>query len=239
MTLDELVTELRTAFGAQLRAVVLYGSAVAGEHIPNRSNYNVLVLVEALPLDRLLAKAAGAQAWTAAGNPPPLMLTVDEWRTSADIFPMEYADILERHRVLYGEAPFAGLSVSPGDLRLQVENQAMGKLLQLRQGALATGGDGVRQAALLAASLSAIMVVFRAVLRLHGQSPPTDYEALARLVAERAGLDAAPFLQVVRHVRGSAPIAPGQAEAVLAGYLRGMEALVAHVNGLRTTGSRE
>src|SRR5258707_8543144 len=30
--------------------------------------------------------------------------TVDEWRHSADVFPMEYADILERHRVLHGAA---------------------------------------------------------------------------------------------------------------------------------------
>jgi len=239
MTLDQLLAELKTVFGTQLRTVVLYGSAVAGEHIPNRSNYNVLVLVDSLPLDRLLAKAPGAQAWTAAGNPPPLLLTVGEWRSSSDIFPMEYADILERHRVLYGDAPFEDLSVSPTDLRLQVENQAMGKLLQLRQGALAAGGDGARQAALLAASLSAIMVVFRAVTRLHGESPPTDYEALTRLVAEHAGFDAAPFLQVVQHVRGSTPLGPGEAGSVLGGYLQGMERLVAHVNRMPTAGSGE
>ena len=33
MTLDELVTQLRAAYGTPLRSVVLYGSAVAGEHI--------------------------------------------------------------------------------------------------------------------------------------------------------------------------------------------------------------
>ena len=31
MTLDELVSQLRAAYGAELRAVVLYGSAAAGE----------------------------------------------------------------------------------------------------------------------------------------------------------------------------------------------------------------
>ena len=32
MTLDELVSQLRAAYGAALRSVVLYGSAAAGEH---------------------------------------------------------------------------------------------------------------------------------------------------------------------------------------------------------------
>jgi len=230
MTLDQLLSGLKSAFGAELRAVVLYGSAVAGELIPQRSNYNVLVLVDSLPLERLLAKSTTAREWAEAGNPPPLMMTVREWLGSADIFAMEHADILERHKVLYGEAPFAGVQVSPADLRLQTENQAMGKLLQLRQGALAAGGDGERQAALLGASLSAIMVVFRAVARLHGDHPPTDYEALSRMVAGRAGFDAAPFVQVVQHVRGTAPITPAGASAVLAGYLQGMEQLVAHLD---------
>jgi len=234
MTLDNLVARLTTAFGSDLRAVVLYGSAVAGEHLPKRSNYNVLVIVDSLPLDRLLAKASVARSWTEAGNPPPLLLTAAEWRSSADIFPMEYADILERHRVLHGQLPLDGIRVTPADLRLQVENQAMGKLLQLRQGVLALGDDSAQQAELLAASLSAVMVVFRGVARLHGATPPTDYEALSRLVAERAGFDPAPFTTVVRHVRGAAPLAGDRVRPALAGYLQGMERLVAHLDQFRT-----
>ena len=86
MTLDELVTQLRSAYGTHLSAVVLYGSAAAGERIAARSNYNVLVLVETLSTDRLQAAAPTTQAWIKAGNPAPLTLTVREWRASADIF---------------------------------------------------------------------------------------------------------------------------------------------------------
>jgi hypothetical protein len=234
MTLDDLVAKLKTAFEGDLRAVVLYGSAVAGEHLPKRSNYNVLVIVDSLPLDRLMAKASIARSWTEAGNPPPLLLTTAEWRSSPDIFPMEYADILERHKVLYGQPPFEGIRVTPAELRLQVENQAMGKLLQLRQGVLALGEDAAQQSGLLAASLSAVMVLFRGVARLHGETPPTDYEALSRLVAERAGFDPAPFMAVVRHVRGVAPLAKDRVRSVLAGYLQGMERLVAHLDQFRS-----
>jgi hypothetical protein len=230
MTLDDLVAQLRAAYGSALRAVVLYGSAAAGEHRPGRSDYNVLVVVDALGMSQLRAVAATARAWGEAGHPPPLTLTTAEWTSSADVFPMEYADLLDRHRVLFGTLPLDGLAVSPSDLRLQVEQQALGKLLQLRQGIMAAGGVAKRQVALLEASLSTLMVVFRAVVRLHGEAPSTDYEALAAQVGARAGFDPAPFTRVVRHVRGTERLSTDAAEGILAAYLDALGALVAYID---------
>jgi hypothetical protein len=235
MTLDELVDQLKKVYGAQLNAVVLYGSAAAGEHIPKRSDYNVLVVVDDLSMQHMRTGAAVARAWGEGGNPPPLTLTTAEWRGSADIFPMEYADILERHRVLYGTPPFDGITVDRAHLRLQLEHEAMGKLLKLRQGVLGSGGDEKAQLELLAASLSTIMVIFRAVERLHGSTPPTDYDRLSRDVATRVGFDAAPFGRVVRHVRGEAKISPSDVAPVLAGYVDGMNQLVRYLDRYKTT----
>src|SRR5918999_359613 len=219
MSLDELVAQLRAAFGAELRSVVLYGSAASGEHIPKQSDYNVLVLVDALDVARLDAVAAVVRAWSEAGNPPPFTLTADEWRRSADVFPMEYSDIQERHRVLYGAPPFDGVRVAQADLRRQLESEAMGKLLHLRQGVLAAGGDGKRQLELLEASKSTIMVLFRATMRLHGRTPPSDTLDLCREVGGLAGLDPEPFVRVVRHARGEAKLKPGDARALLTQYV--------------------
>jgi hypothetical protein len=235
MTLDDLVSQLSAAYGGELRSVVLYGSAAAGEHIPKRSDYNVLVIADALDATRLRSAAAVARAWADSGNPPPMTLTSREWKSSSDIFPMEYADILERHRVLHGEPPFEGVAVSKADLRLQVEREAMGKLLHFRQGVLAAGNDGKRQLALLEASLSAIMIVFRGVARLAGDTPSADNETLAQSIAAKAGFDAAPFTRVVRHVRGDTALAPREAESVIAGYLDALERLVAFIDRLPAT----
>lgn len=230
MTPEELVEQLRAAYGAELRSIVLYGSAAAGEHIAKRSDYNVLVLVEALSIERLAAAAAVARAWSERGNPAPMTLTMREWRGSADIFAMEYADILERHKILYGESPFDGIRVDQRDLRLQLEHEAMGKLLRLRQGVLASGGDSRNQLELLAASLSTIMVIFRAVVRLQGAVPAKDNLALSEAVAGYAGFDATPFTRVVRHVRGEQTIPAGEVGSVVGGYLAGMEKLVEHLD---------
>lgn len=230
MTPEQLVEQLRAAYGSELRNVVLYGSAAAGEHIPKRSDYNILVLVDRLPVERLSAAAAVTTAWGEAGNPPPMTLTMHEWRSSADIFAMEYADIIDRHRILYGESPFEDVHVDRKDLRLQLEHEAMGKLLKLRQGVLASGGNARRQTELLAESLSTIMVIFRAVVRLEGAVPAKDNVTLSQTVARNAGFDAMPFERVVRHVRGEQPITPAEVGNVIAGYLDGMEKLVAHLD---------
>jgi hypothetical protein len=230
MTLEDLVGQLRAAYGGDLRSVVLYGSAAAGEHIAKRSDYNVLVVVDSLSLEKLGAAAAVARAWLEVGNPAPMTLTTREWRGSADVFAMEYADIFERHKILHGESPFDGIRVDLGDLRLQLEHEAMSNLLRLRQAILAAGGEGRRQVELLEASLSTIMVIFRAVVRLHGAVPATDNVELSRTVAEYAGFDAAPFETVVRHVRSEQRIGAADAGKVLGGYLTGMEKLVDHLD---------
>src|SRR5688500_19233779 len=83
MKLEELVRQLELAYGEGLRSVVLFGSAVAGEHT-KKSDYNVLVVVDALPLERLRAVAAVSKAWADDGNPPPMTFTTKEFKSSAE-----------------------------------------------------------------------------------------------------------------------------------------------------------
>jgi hypothetical protein len=230
MKLDELVRQLKLAYGDALRSVVLFGSAVAGEHRAKTSDYNVLVVVDSLPLDRLRAVAAVSKAWAEDGNPPPMTFTTQEWRSSSDIFPMEYADILERHRVLHGDPPFDGIRVNPADLRLQVEHQTMGKLLQLRQAIMAAGGDRALQVDVLEKSLSTLMVIFRGVVRLNSQVPSQDYEELARNVAEKASFSPEPFVRVIRHTRGTEKLPRDAASGILEEYLSAMESLVGYLD---------
>ena len=235
MTLDDLVTQLRAAYGDLLSGVVLYGSAASTEHIPRKSDYNVLVLLDRVEPVTLASSSSVSRAWNEAGNPPPMTMTTAEWRRSSDVFPMEYADIIDRHRVLHGSAPLDGVRVSHDHLRLQLEQQVLGKLLQLRQGALLAGPDGKRQLELITASLSTMMVLFRSVLRLHRQQPESDNVLLAQHVASLAGLDATPFVRAIRHVRDESKLPASEAGQVLSGYLIGIERLNAHLDGYVST----
>ena len=229
MPIDELVVQLAQVHGAALSTVVLYGSAATDQQVQGQSDQNVLVIVEVLTLGALRQLADVTRRWQDAGNPPPLTLTVREWQRSSDIFPMEYADILGAHRILHGTLPLAGIVVLSTDLRLQTEHEAMGKLLRLRRGVMTAGTDTKRQSELLRASLSALLVIFRAVLRLHQITPPREAAALARTVATQCGFDAVPFERVAALVRGT-NIPDREIELVLAGYVQGMESLVTYLD---------
>ena len=229
LTLDELVTQLKAAFGADLSSVVLYGSAAGGDHNPKRSDQNVLVIVKQVPMSAAQAIAATARAWTDAGNPPPMVFTEREWRGSSDVFPMEYSDILERNRVLYGPSPFEGISVRKDELRLQLENETMGKLLHLRRAFLTNAGDPKQLMEMMAGTSSAIMVILRSVCRLHGEVPAADNARMIEQVARLAQLDGRSFVHASAIARGATP-APSDMLAIAAGYVQGMERLVSHLD---------
>jgi hypothetical protein len=226
LAIGELVAAVKSLYGDALRTIVQFGSAVAGEVLPGQSDTNLLIIVDAVPLSALLHNAEAVQKWTRAGNPAPLLLTLDEWRSSADVFAMEYADILHRHLVLVGDAPFAGVTVDPSDLRLHVEREAMGKLLQLRRAVMAVGNDQKQQLRLLVNGLSTLMVIFRGVSRVAGGSPPMDYLALSREVATLAAFDVRPFERLVQHARRDVQIPVGEVTPVLTGVLDAMGRLV-------------
>ncbi len=233
MTLDELVTQLSAAHGDALEAIVLYGSA-ARHQGPPTGTIDVLVVVRALADAALGAAGTATRAWMKAGHPAPLTLTSAEWRTSADIFAIEYADILSAHRVLRGALPTEGLSVTKQDLRLELEREVMGKVIQLRREMQARHGDGAAQRALLEAAHGTFFALFRAVLRLtDGMTAPyLDSEAVARDVAAKVGFDEASFLALVAHRRGTAKISDRDAGTVLRGCHDGLERLASWLDGV-------
>lgn len=229
MTLEMLVEQLKAALDGDLRAVALYGSAATAEQSAKRPDYNILVIVDSLSPARLSAVSATMSAWADTGQSAPLLLTTQEWLGSADIFAMEYADILGRNRVLHGALP-EGVRVDPTHLRLELEHEAMGTLLQLRRGYLAAGPDGKLHVELLEGAASSLMALFRAIIRLRGETPPVDAQQACASVCGPAGADPAPFVRVARHRRGEEKIRASDAAQVAGGCLDGLQRVVRYLD---------
>ena len=236
MTMEQFVSQLRAAFGDDaLRAVVLYGSAAGGEHHAEHSDLNVLLIVHELQASAVVKLGAVVRAWREAGNPAPLTLTEAEWRSSVDVFAMEHADMQERNKVLFaapGYAPFTGRLVKRSDVRHQLEFEAMATLLRVRTAMLEAAGDGKQGVALLAASISRVQVLFRALVRLAGDTPPVDRVELCRMAAARAGFSPDAFVAAIEHRRGAVKVTEMKAGAVLEGYHAGLERVVAYLDAL-------
>lgn len=228
MTLEQFTERLRAAWGDGLQAVVLYGSQAAPGATLHGSDYNLLVLATRASGADLAAAAGAVRDWRSAGHPPPMTMTVDEWKRCADVFPIEVTDILARHRVLFGTFPAAGHPVRPEDLRQQLEYEARGKVLQLRAGTMATAGAPDEQTALLARSVSGFVTLARAVLRLARDEPPANAAEVVQAAARVAGYPAAPVMAALAAKRGEKPADPA---AALAAYLDAAEQLVHFLDG--------
>lgn len=233
MNLDQMVAGIRTAGGDNVTAIVLYGSAAGRDYYTDGADRDVLVLVRDIDAPKLRAMTPTVRAWIKAGNPPPLVLTLAEWKNRADVFAMEYADMLERHRVLSGEFPVTGISVNRAHLRLQLESEAMGKLLRFRRGVLNTMGHAAVTRALLSDSLSSILALLRATLHLHGETAPESSDALCDRVAKLAGFDPSAFRAVLADRRGDVKLRDDALDGVVDGYHEALEQLVAHVDAIR------
>jgi hypothetical protein len=236
MTLEELIRQLQLVYGEGLACVAVYGSAARGEYLAQRSDTNVLVLVERVDMERLRREAPVARAWREQGNPPPLTLTYDEWLGSADIFPMEYADIFAYHRVVHGALPRRGIEVRREDLRLQLEHETRSKVLRLRHGVLSSGGDARAMLELLEDSVSVMLVLLRAALRLAGEEPPPSSLEVLQRVQAVTGIDVSAVRTVLLHARGERRLEPAGAVNATGAYLDATASLAQWVNGAGARG---
>lgn len=227
-----LARRLAGELGDDLIAVAVYGSAARGEYREGVSDVNVLVVVRGLEPRHLRAASPAAREWVKEGNPAPLMLSESDWRGSADVFAIEYADVRDAHRVVHGEDLFTDLEIRWADLRLQTERELREKSLQLREGYLLTAGAPEELGELLRRSCSTFVALFRAALRLDGADAPRDSAGVVRAIAERAGFDPEPWLEVLRARNDGKRLAPGAEAPLVTGYLAAVAATVRWLDGL-------
>src|SRR5580698_7482203 len=109
--LDEFVQRMKSAAPDNLKAIVLYGSAVTDEFHAGHSNLNTLCLLENAGPAQLEALHAPVEWWIRQGQVAPLVFTLDELRRSADIFAIELMDMQANHRLLLGADFFAEVTV--------------------------------------------------------------------------------------------------------------------------------
>ena len=191
--LSELVERLSKAHGPMLVSVVLYGSAAAPEGKDQRSDLNVLTVLRRITPVELEQAEPVFRWWREMKNPAPLLLSDAEVRTATDCFPIEFHDIKERHRILFGEDVVAALDIDDSFYRAQVEHELRAKLLRLRQKAGGVLGERDLLITLLADSISTFCVLFRHALRLAGEAPRFGKREVVHAARERFAIDAAPF----------------------------------------------
>jgi predicted nucleotidyltransferase len=230
--LNQLVERLTKAYGDRLKSVILYGSGASGDHHAKYSDLNVLCVLKQVSVGELEDSNAIVRWWREQGNPSPLMLSEEELRSSTDCFAIEYADIKERRRVLYGEDLAIDLQIDTCFYRAQVEHDLRAKLLRLRQRAAGVLNDAGLLRELLADSVSTFCVLFRHALLLDGVEAKFGKREIVAQTRDRFGVDAGPFEQLLSLREGKIKPKEIEPRALLEAYLRELGKVIEAVDRL-------
>jgi hypothetical protein len=185
-------------------SAVVSGSLVRGDHIPGKSDHNLLVVAERLGPAELQGLGPEFARFAEERLGPPLLVTRAEWVRAADVFPIEIADIRTAYRVVRGTDPLAGQSVRREELRRALETELRGKLLRLRVAYGLQSRDPAALAATIGYTIGPVRVLLRATLVLLEHTVPSGDRELADQVAKLLFVEQAPLLELLAHRRDTA-----------------------------------
>ncbi len=224
--LKSYVKDVTKVYGSELEGILLYGSAVRGEFLPGSSNLNLLLVMSSYDLSVLKKYDSLHKRWSKEHVVVPLFLTVADLQSASFAFPLEYQDIHECHRLLWGQDPFVGLKIDSRYLAAEVLQGLRGNLLRLRQRLVEGRSTEEAMTILLPLSITGLLPVLRGFQRLlerpvlvHGEALLKDLESY--LAVDLPGLRDALLLK-----RGQ--ISPGQKEIprLMDRYLESLTRLV-------------
>ena len=125
--------------------MILYGSAAAGEYVPDHSDVNLLCVLGETTFAAIAGLSGVVEWWAGQKHRAPLLMSVEELQRGADVFSIELLDMQSNYRVLAGEDVLKTLVIPMTLHRAQVEYELREKTILLRQRLLMRGTRPQRQ----------------------------------------------------------------------------------------------
>jgi hypothetical protein len=230
--LKELVTKLERAYQDRLVSVVLYGSGASSDHHGKFSDLNVLCVLKQITPRELGESEPIFRWWREHKHPPPLLMSEEEVHNSADCFPIEFHDMKDRRKMLYGPDVIADVHVDSKFYRAQVEHELRAKLFRLRTQAAGVLSDPEKLFTLCVDSVSTFCMLAHHALVV-GQAPvKSERRAVVRQLGETLQMDVTPFNILLDVREDKSGVDPGDPGELFAQYLDCIRRLVEFVDGL-------
>ncbi len=228
--ITEFVKRGREACGPNLEAILLFGSAVSGDFHPGLSDVNLFCVVRDGSFQNLQTLAPVVKWWAKQKQPPPLCMTRSELERCTDVFTIELIDMVQHHRVLFGDDVLQGLQIDTHLHRVQVEYELREKLILLRQHILLAAENRSKLYDVLLHSAPSFATLFRhALIVLGGEASLGRRDAVNQL-AKQVQFDASPIQQVLDIREGKADARKFDVNDLCGRYLGAIEKVVSAVD---------
>ncbi len=158
--------------GENLKSITIVGSSLTSDFVPGKSNINSVLVLAKQDLDSLNTLAEMARSMGKKKLAAPLLMTPAYIERSRDVFGIEFLDFQLIHQTILGDDPFAGLSFTKKDVRLQCERELKATLVRLKQGYIAAAGQKRLISDILVSAASGLVPLLRAMLWLKDSDRP-------------------------------------------------------------------
>ena len=205
--LDDFVASAREAFGSDLVSVVLFGSAAEGA-LRATSDVNVILILAAFDRERADRLRDAYLTAHAAIRLSAMFLLRDEIPAAARAFAQKFADVVRRHRVLYGDDPFAALAIPRAALIARLDQVLLNLSVRLRALYVERSAHPEQLAGIVADVAGPLRTSAAALAELEGRGAASPKAALAdfvRALGDPAGATVLKRLSTARETRTLPP----------------------------------
>ena len=185
--LRDFIDIAKQIYGEGLNSITLYGSAASGEFSTIHSNINLVVVLNNTSLSNL-SKIATALNENKFRLLNVLFFTESYIKNSADLFPVEFLDIKENHKTVYGKDIFANLPINIRNLRFQCEQELRSKIVNIKKVYLANINNPDLDKLLIKFFISSLHIL-RNILRLKNKQAVYQKEYILRDLAAEFHID--------------------------------------------------
>ena len=235
-TLDAYLRDATKTLGADVGAIILYGSLARGDYLQDRSNMNILMVFEHLTMNMMERCSQLNRRWSKERILAPLMFTREEIGRFLETFPLEFYEIQDHHILLAGRDPFPELHIEGRHLFNECEREIRGNLLRVRQQFIEARGNPEGIHALLPISLTTVIPCLRGLYRLIEQSSKGTPDDILNRMPSILNLEPGAFHEVWLLKRGQSTPGKHDFPNLLNRYLGALEALAARVDVLDQEG---
>ncbi|HKM85444.1 MAG TPA: hypothetical protein VJW96_04505 [Terriglobales bacterium] len=228
--INEFVERMRGAAGTNLLAVVLYGSAAAGDYVTDHSDVNLLCVLGETSFAAITALAPAIAWWGKQKHRAPLLMSAEEMRRSADVFSIEFLDMRRNHRLLWGEDVLKTLEIPMRWHRAQLEYELREKTILLRQQLLVASATDEAKWELLLRSLPAFGTLFRHTLIALSDAGAGSKREVAAALAGKLGIDTSVFGELLDIRERKKDRKAANVDQIFARYLKLVEQVTAAVD---------
>jgi hypothetical protein len=123
----------------------------------------------------------------------PMVLTREELLDGVDVFPIEFLNIRQHHRILYGEDFLKDIKISKKDLREQLEFEFRSKLIHLRKEYLLFEGKHLEK--LILSAIPTLVPIIGGLIYLKDLHY-SDTQDMFKVVSDGYGID----VQVLKEI---------------------------------------